>query len=39
MKKVLKLFQKIEAEGTLPNSFFEASANLIFKSHKKSTKK
>ena len=38
MPILLKLFQKI-AEGTLPNSFYEATVTLIPKSDKDKTKK
>jgi hypothetical protein len=36
---LLKLFHKIETEGTLPNSVNEASITLISKPHKDPTKK
>jgi hypothetical protein len=35
---LLKLFHKMETEGTLPNLFYEATVTLIPKSHKGSTK-
>lgn len=36
---LLKLFQKTEEEGTLLNSFYEASVILISKSDKDTTRK
>jgi hypothetical protein len=36
---LLKLFHKIETEGTLPNSFYEATITLIAKPHRDPTKK
>ena len=36
---LLKLFQKIAEEGTLPNSFYEATITLIPKQDKDKTKK
>ena len=39
MPILLKLFQKIVAEGTLPNSFHEATITLIPKSDKENTQK
>ena len=36
---LLKLFQKTEAKGTLPNSFYEASLTLISKPDKLTIKR
>ena len=39
MPILLKLFQKTAEEGTLPNSFYEATITLITKPDKDNTKK
>ena len=39
MPILLKLFQKIAEEGTLPNSFYEATVTLILKPDKDNKKK
>ena len=39
MPILLKLFQKIAEEGTLPNSFYEATITLIAKADKGNTKR
>ena len=39
MPILLKLFQKMAEEGTLPNSFYEATITLIPKSDKDNTQK
>ena len=39
MLSLLKHFQKIAGEGTLPNSFYEATITLIPKPDKDNTKK
>jgi len=39
MSSLLKLFQKIAKDGTIPNSFFEAIITLISKPDKENTKK
>lgn len=39
MPILLKLFQKIETEGTSPNSFYETAITPILKPHKDSTEK
>ena len=39
MPILLKVFQKIAEEGTLPNSFYKATITLIPKPDKENTKK
>ena len=39
MPILLKLFQKVGEEGTLPNSFYEATITLISKPDRDNTKK
>ena len=39
MPILLRVFHKTETEGTLPNSFYEATITLIPKPHKKLTTK
>ena len=39
MPSLLKLFQKITEEGTLPNSFYEVTIILIPKAKKDNTQK
>ena len=39
MPSLLKLFQKIAEEGTLPNSFYKATITLVLKPDKDNTKK
>jgi hypothetical protein len=39
IQTLLKLFHKIETEGTGPNSFYEATVTLITKPHKDPTNK
>jgi hypothetical protein len=39
MPILVKNFHKIETEGTLPNSFYEATVMFILKAHKDPTEK
>ena len=39
MPMLLKLFQKLAEEGTLPNSFYEVTITMIPKPDKDNTKK
>ena len=39
MPSLIKLFQKTAEEGTLPNSFYEATITLIPKPDKENTQK
>ena len=39
MPRLLKLFQKIAEEETVPNSFYEATITLITKADKENMKK
>jgi hypothetical protein len=39
MPIILKLFQRVEMKGTLPNSFYEANIILLLKADKEKTNK